>query len=274
MDEEMKNGIKKIVEDSFDDKIKNSEESRAAYTCKKLNKLYPDYLWNVIYIHKGEHNSYSYNGNDSIFFCNYNKYGVIIYPSERKNSSKKDLKESKDKERLKEEIKSLSKEQSDFKDKLNDSEKIIKNYKSIIDEQKSKLEKTILERESLQKIIEQKEEEIINLKNEKIKLKNEIIDLKNEIQQKKENNAFNKTFYTREQMIALNFESTDSRLRYAIPCLKKDLFVDVEKKLYDKYPQYKEKNNNFLSQGKQILRFKTIEENHLLSGNPIIMPII
>ena len=59
-----------------------------------------------------------------------------------------------------------------------------------------------MERESLQKIIEQKEEEIINLKNEKIKLKNEIIDLKNEIQQKKENNAFNKTFYTREQMIA------------------------------------------------------------------------
>ena len=271
MDEEMKEGIKKIVEDSFDDKIKNSEESRAAYTCKKLDKLYPDYLWNVIYIHKGEHNSYSYNGNDSIFFCNYNKYGVIIYPSERKNSSKKDLKESKDKERLKEEIKSLSKEQSDFKDKLNDSEKIIKNYKSIIDEQKSKLEKTILERESLQKIIEQKEEEIINLKNEKIKLKNEIIDLKNEIQQKKENNAFNKTFYTREQ---INFESTDSRQRYAIPYLKKDLFVDVEKKLYDKYPQYKERNNDFSYQGNQILRFKTIEENHLLSGNPIIIPAI
>ena len=107
-----------------------------------------------------------------------------------------------------------------------------------------------------------------------IEKEKEIYNLKKEMQQKKENNAFNKTFYTREQMIALNFESTDSRLRYAIPCLKKDLFVDVEKKLYDKYPQYKEKNNNFLSQGKQILRFKTIEENHLLSGNPIIMPII
>ena len=94
------------------------------------------------------------------------------------------------------------------------------------------------------------------------------------MQQKKENNAFNKTFYTREQMIALNFESTDSRLRYAIPCLKKDLFVDVEKKLYDKFPQYKEKNNNFLVQGKTILRFKTVEENQLVSGIPIIIPII
>ena len=161
MDEEMKNGIKKIVEDSFDDKIKNSEESRAVCTCKKLNKLYPDYLWNVIYIHKGEHNSYSYNGNDSIFFCNYNKYGVIIYPSERKNSSKKDLKESKDKERLKEEIKSLSKEQSDFKDKLNDSEKIIKKYKSIIDEQKSKLEKIFWKGSHYRKSLNKKKKKLL-----------------------------------------------------------------------------------------------------------------
>ena len=50
------------------------------------------------------------------------------------------------------------------------------------------------------------------------------------MQQKKENNSFNKTFYTREEMIALNFLSTDSTLHYAIPCLNKDLFVDVEKK--------------------------------------------
>ena len=107
-----------------------------------------------------------------------------------------------------------------------------------------------------------------------IEKEKEIYNLKKEMQQKKENNAFNKTFYTREQMIALNFESTDSRLRYAIPCLKKDLFVDVEKKLYDKFPQYKEKNNNFLVQGKTILRFKTVEENQLVSGIPIIMPII
>jgi glycosyltransferase involved in cell wall biosynthesis len=87
------------------------------------------------------------------------------------------------------------------------------------------------------------------------------------------NNAFNKTFYTREQMIALNFESTDSKLHYAIPCLNKDLFVDVEKKLYDKFPEYKERNNIFLSQGKTVLRFKTVGENQLESGIPIIMQV-
>ena len=93
------------------------------------------------------------------------------------------------------------------------------------------------------------------------------------MQQKQENNSFNKTFYTREQMIALNFLSTDSKLHYAIPCLNKDLFVDVEKKLYDKYPEYKEKNNNFLSQGKIVLRFKTVGENRLENGIPIVMQV-
>ena len=135
----------------------------------------------------------------------------------------------------------------------------IKKYESIIKEQKSKLDNIIMEKELLQKFMKEKEEEIIKLKNE--------------IQQTKEGNSFNKTFYTREQMIALNFLSTDSTLHYAIPCLNKDLFVDVEKKLYDKFPEYKERNNIFLSQGKAVLRFKTVGENQLESGIPIIMQV-
>ena len=114
----------------------------------------------------------------------------------------------------------------------------------------------------------EKEKEIIDLQNEKVELECEIFNLKDKIKEKKGKSTANKTFYTREQMLALNFESTDSKLRYAIPCLKKDLFVDVEKKLY------KEKNYNFLCQGKTILRFKTVEENEQVSGIPIIMSII
>ena len=40
---------------------------------------------------------------------------------------------------------------------------------------------------------------------------------------------------------------------------KERFFVDIEKILYEKYPEYKEKNYNFVSQGKIVLRFKTIE---------------
>ena len=72
-------------------------------------------------------------------------------------------------------------------------------------------------------------------------------------------------------MMALNFESMEQKLHHAEPCINKDLFVDIEKKIYDKYPEYKETNNTFLFNGQPILRFKSVEENKLESGKIIIM---
>ena len=190
-----------------------------------------------IYVNK--YNGHDLNVHGPVLICYIKNECIIIYPRKGLNDSQDDSKESKGKRKFEE-------------DK-------IKKYESIIKEQKSKLDKIIMEKELLQKFMKEKEEEIIKLKNE--------------IQQTKEGNSFNKTFYTREQMIALNFLSTDSTLHYAIPCLNKDLFVDVEKKLYDKFPEYKERNNIFLSQGKAVLRFKTVGENQLESGIPIIMQV-
>ena len=261
----MKNSIKKIIEDSFDKNLRKNKESKASYTSNLLDKKFSDYIWNVMYIYLGDNNSYSFSGNGTNYFCIFKNYGIIIYALKEKNEEI---------ERLEEDIKSISNEKSELKDKLNDSEIKIKNYEFIINEHKLKSEKFNIEKESLQKNLIEKEKEIIDLQNEKVELECEIFNLKDKIKEKKGKSTANKTFYTREQMLALNFESTDSKLRYAIPCLKKDLFVDVEKKLYDKFPQYKEKNYNFLCQGKTILRFKTVEENQLVSGIPIIIPII
>ena len=256
MDEKMKNNIKNIIEDSFKENIKN----KGSYIKKQLIQMYHEKRWSVILIHVGDHDGYYVNISGPILIYYYKKKCIIIYPRKgEKNPKDEDSKEFNDNSNFVEDIKSLSNEKSNFNEKLKESEIKIKKYESIIKEQKSKIEKIIIEKELLQKNIKEKEEEINNLKNE--------------IQQKHENNSFNKTFYTRDQMIALNFISTDSTLHYAIPCLNKDLFVDVEKKLYDKYPQYKERNNNFLSQGKVVLRFKTIGENHLESGIPIIMQV-
>ena len=101
----------------------------------------------------------------------------------------------------------------------------------------------------------------------------EIENLKKELQKNKQNNSLKKSYYPRDQILALNFISSDSSLHFGLPCIKKDLFVDVEKKLYDIFPEYKEKNNNFLTQGKVVLRFKTVGENKLVSGIPIIMQV-
>jgi len=67
------------------------------------------------------------------------------------------------------------------------------------------------------------------------------------------------------------FTSTDQKVNRAIPCIDSDLFAEVEEKLYKEYPEYRETNNCFLANGKQILRFKTIGDNKIGNGVPIIL---
>ena len=69
--------------------------------------------------------------------------------------------------------------------------------------------------------------------------------------------------------MSINFISTDQNLHYSIPCIKTDIFADIEEKLYQKYPKYRETNNNFIARGRVILRFKKICENNIENGDKI-----
>ena len=53
--------------------------------------------------------------------------------------------------------------------------------------------------------------------------------------------------------------------------VKSNTFAEIEEKLYKQYPQYRETNNNFISNDKQILRFKTIDENKIGNGLPVTL---
>ena len=123
---------KKIIEDSFDKNLRKNKESKASYTSNLLDKKFSDYIWNVMYIYLGDNNSYSFSGNGTNYFCIFKNYGIIIYALKEKNEEI---------ERLEEDIKSISNEKSELKDKLNDSEIKIKNYEFIINEHKLKSEK-------------------------------------------------------------------------------------------------------------------------------------
>ena len=59
-------------------------------------------------------------------------------------------------------------------------------------------------------------------------------------------------------IMVINFLSTDQNIRSGIPCLPDDTFAEVEEKLYQKYDEFREKNNNFIAKGRLILRFKKI----------------
>ncbi len=77
--------------------------------------------------------------------------------------------------------------------------------------------------------------------------------------------------FNRKQITCVYFTSIDQKINLTIPCIKTDIFAQIEEKLYKKYPKYRETNNYFLFNGKQILRFKSIEDNKIGSGFPVIL---
>ena len=74
-------------------------------------------------------------------------------------------------------------------------------------------------------------------------------------------------------IMVINFLSTDQNIRCGIPCLADDTFAEVEEKLYKKFPEYRETNNNFIANGEPVLRFKTIAQNKIGNGLPVTMII-
>ena len=103
----------------------------------------------------------------------------------------------------------------------------------------------------------------------KIESQNKIInDLKSQIN----SNALN--ILPGEKILAVNFCSLDQQVNYAIATKNTELFVFLEMRLYNEYPEYKEKETYFLIDGKKINRFKNIEENKIKTGSAIILNII
>ena len=128
-------------------------------------------------------------------------------------------------------------------------------------------------------------EELINsLINEKQTLNNRIRELENLITLK--NNELN-NLRTRlnnnnnpilninpgEQIIAINFESINQDIRKPMACKNTDIISRLEEKLYNDYPQYKDKNTFLTVNGKIVKRFKTVDENEIIDGNSIIVNI-
>ena len=71
------------------------------------------------------------------------------------------------------------------------------------------------------------------------------------------------------KIMVVNFISMDQKIDCGIKCLETDTFAEVEEKLYQKYNEYRDTNNNFISNGKLVLRFKKICENGIKDGDKV-----
>ena len=103
---------------------------------------------------------------------------------------------------------------------------------------------------------------------------NEKIDEINVLRSRLNNSNIN-SIQPGEQIIAIGFTSSDQTIQnFFRPCKDSDLFVRLEEKLYDEYPQYKDVETYFLVNGRKILRFKSMKENNLKNGQIIMLNIV
>ena len=110
--------------------------------------------------------------------------------------------------------------------------------------------------------------EIKKLKDEINQKENQINKLKIELQREK--NKTNKKMIDYNDMIAINFISTDQKInKFPISCVKTDRFAEIEEKLYQEFEEFRETNNTFIVNGTTILRFKKMSENNIKNGDTI-----
>ena len=73
----------------------------------------------------------------------------------------------------------------------------------------------------------------------------------------------------RNDILVINFISTDQVIHCGISCTSEEIFAEVEERLYKRFNEFRNTNNIFLCKGNVILRFKKISENRIGDGDNV-----
>ena len=154
--------------------------------------------------------------------------------------------------KIKEELEKYKNENKKIKDDLVKANKIIENLKK---NQKENSNIKILQDENK------------NLKNQLYLKENEINQMKLQLK----NNNKKKPLYQLDDIMVINFISTDSSIHEGIKCVETDTFAEVEEKLYQIYDNFRDTNNMFTINGRTILRFRNLKENKIRDGDIVLL---
>ena len=170
---------------------------------------------------------------------------------------------------------------------LSNNDLIINDLKRQLNEEKIKNQNLINENNNLKNNINILNNTIINLKNNITNYVNQIQLLQNQINNYNYHNNLNNnqidssyinasSVKPGEKILAVNFVSMGFQDigHYCLPCKNTDLFVKLEEKLNNDYPQLKDKETYFLVNGRRIKRFKTLDENKIKSNDIINLFLI
>ena len=153
----------------------------------------------------------------------------------------------------------------DENDKLNEEIYNLKQENEKLNKQLFEVNKKISKFNDI-KMKEKGNNNEVNYLNEVIKMKDKEIKL---LKMQLKNSDKNEKLVDYNKILVINFISTDQNINCGIKCLETDIFAEVEEKLYQQYEKFRETNNNFISGGKGILRFKTISENKIKNGDKV-----
>ena len=155
----------------------------------------------------------------------------------------KKLKNEKDNNKL------LEKKIIDLKNELNEEIKKNKNVKENVEMKNINLNE--LNKESLCKLIYEKENEIKILKR---KLSRFPFELKE-----------------KEKLMSVTFSTRDENIYHSIICKNTDKFNIIENKFYETFSEYAESEKYFIVNGNKVNRAKTLEYNKIKDNDIIIL---
>ena len=74
-----------------------------------------------------------------------------------------------------------------------------------------------------------------------------------------------------DKIISIIFIASDQNIQYSMICKSTEKFFELEKRLYIKYPQYKETKNYYYANGHKIDISKTLKDNKIKDNEIIII---
>ena len=101
---------------------------------------------------------------------------------------------------------------------------------------------------------------------------NIIKELNNEIDKlKKKLSRYPLELSNGEKLISVIFTSSDQNMFYSIICKNTQKFIELEKKLYNDYPEYSKSDNYFMINGNRVDKTKSLDENKIRNNDVIIL---
>ena len=74
-----------------------------------------------------------------------------------------------------------------------------------------------------------------------------------------------------EKWMSVDILSVNQKVHTSVICKNTDLFINVELKVYEQYPKYKEVENYFTVNGIKINKYKSMDENKIKNNDKILL---